>query len=394
MKAKRILRKIGRVCLILLAVLLALWLIIFVNSKIRLSRDRAFLEAQGYCNPVSAGEYDVNVLTFGNANGRHRIIAMAGYGCPDICITMRRMTAYLETDNQVVFVDRAGYGISDDTDREITAEHVVEAYRTALRNAGIPAPYVLMPHSIGGIYATLWESKYPEEVEAVAIIDGTELEAIPAEIQQTEVIPEVYLYYRLDRLGLGGTGNLLLRHFQPPKDWLTEDEQRMEYALTLMTFDSRALIAEDAAFERNIDSVWRETVTNSIPKIYISTEYLTAEDIEADGVLTDELADELMAERRELRARLEEQYQSGAITEEKYLELLPALPQNDAEKRQMALDDLLAQGRDYCDSMLTPYFEKLGNCRLVNLPGDHLIYEYKPDECGQIIKAFLDELDA
>ncbi len=380
--------------LIMLAVLLLLWLIIFISSRVRLKRDRAFLEAQGYCNPVSAGEYDVNVLTFGKADGRHRIIAMAGYGVPDSCITMRRMTAYLETDNQVVFVDRAGYGISGDTDREMTAEHIVEAYRTALRNAGIPAPYVLMPHSVGGVYATLWESRYPEEIEAVAIIDGSELKAIPPEIQQQDANPEVCLYYRLVRLGLGGTGNVLLRRFLPPKDWLTEGEQRMEYALTLMTFDSRALIAEDAAFERNIDSVWNGTVTNSIPKIYITTAYLTAEDIEADGVLTDEVIEWLIADRSETRKRLEEQYQSSAISEATYLEQLPALPQNEDEKREMALEDWLAEGQDYCDRILNPYIEKLGNCRLINLPGDHLIYEQKPDRCGQIIKEFLDETDA
>ena len=371
MKAKKAFKKIVRVFLIILAILLLLWLLVFINSKIRFKRDKTFLEEKGYCNLVSAGEYSVNVLSFGNENGKHRIIAMAGYGIPDSCITMRKMTAALESDNQVIFIDRAGYGISDDTAQDMTVENIVEAYRTALKNAGIKAPYVLMPHSIGGVYATYWESKYPDEVEAVAIIDGTELEAIPPDEQDNDN-DEAALYYRLVKCGIGGTGDMLLKHFLPPKEWLNDDEQKAEYAMALMTYDSRAVLSESEQESRNINTAWEAIVTNDIPKIYISTAYFTAEDIEADGILTDEMIDELMFDRKELKAEL---------------------PKTQEERRQMALEDYLEIGRDYKERVLLPYLEKLGNCELVSLPGDHLIYEQKPDECGQIIRDFIDSLD-
>lgn len=392
MKAKKIFKNIVRVFLIILAMLLLLWLLVFINSKIRFKRDKAFLKEQGYCNLVSAGEYSVNVLSYGNENGKHRIIAMSGYGVPDSCITMRRMTTVLESDNQVIFIDRAGYGISDDTTQDMTVENIVEAYRTALKNAGIKAPYVLLPHSIGGVYATYWESKYPDEIEAVAFIDGTELEAISLDKQDNED-NEVVLFYRLDKVGFGGTGNLLLKHFLPPKVWLSEDEQRAEYAMALMTYDSRALLSESEQESRNINTAWETIVTNDIPKIYISTSYFTAEDIEADGILTDEMIDWLMSDRRELKAELEEQYKNGALSQDVYDELLPELPSTQVESRQMALEDYLEIGRDYKERVLLPYFEKLGNCELVSLPGDHLIYEQKPDKCGQIIRDFIDGLD-
>lgn len=386
---KKICRRIVRVLLILIAAFLVLWLLVFINSKIRFRRDKAFLEEKGYCNLVSAGDYSVNVLIYGNENGKHRIIAMAGQGIPDSCITIRRMTAALESDNQVIFLDRAGYGISDDTAQEMTVENIVAAYRTALKNAGIEAPYVLMPHSIGGVYATCWESQYPDEIEAVAIIDGTELEAVSPEKQDNDDTAEMRLYYRLVKAGLGGTGNLLLKHFLPPKEWLRDDEQTAEYAMALMTYDSRALLSESAQEYRNINTAWEAIVTNDIPKIYISTAYLTAEDIEADGVLTDEMIEELMNDRRELKAELEKQYKNGEISLEVYDELLPELPDTQAESRQMALEDYLAYGRDYKERILRPYFEKLGRCEMINLPGDHLIYEQKPDACAKIIRDFL-----
>ena len=84
------------------------------------------------------------------------------------------------------------------------------------------------------------------------------------------------------------------------------------------------------------------------------------------------LIDELMSDRKELKAEL---------------------PKSQEESRQMALEDYLEIGRDYKERVLFPYFEKLGNCELVNLPGGHLIYEQKPDECGQIIREFIDGLD-
>ena len=234
--------------------------------------------------------------------------------------------------------------------------------------------------------------KYPDEVEAVAIIDGTEIQEVSPETQDDEDTAELRLYYRLDKLGLGGTGNLLLKRFLPEKEWLSEDEQKAEYALALMTYDSRALLSESEQEIRNINTAWEAIVTNDIPKIYISTAYFTAEDIEADGILTDEMIDDLMNDRRSLKAELEKQYQNGEIPKEVYDELLPELPNSQEESRQMAMEDYLAYGRDYKERILLSYFEKLGHCEMINLPGDHLIYEQKPDECGQIISDFIEKL--
>ena len=40
-----------------------------------------------------------------------------------------------------------------------------------------------------------------------------------------------------------------------------------------------------------------------------------------------------------------------------------------------------------------PYLEKMGNCELVLLGGNHAIYEQKPAECGEIIKEFIENLN-
>jgi pimeloyl-ACP methyl ester carboxylesterase len=123
------------------------------------------------------GDYSLNVANSATKAVKHTIVGLAGLGMGDYSVSARQMTKTLEEDNLVVFVDRAGYGFSDDTNNDMTLEYIVEDYRKALKNAGIKAPYILMPHSIGGAYATYWVSKYPQEIEAIAFVDGSQLSA-------------------------------------------------------------------------------------------------------------------------------------------------------------------------------------------------------------------------
>ena len=344
--------------------LLVLWLLVFIISRIRMKHDRAFLTENGYANPVSVGDHAVNVLTCGNENGKHRIIAIAGFGDPDPCIAWRRMTDALETDNQVVFVDRAGYGLSDNTSQERTVENIVSDYRTALKNAGVAAPYILLPHSIGGIYASYWVSKYPDEIEAVVFMDTSEIKEYAPDQMRTKPDPAFLRAYRLDKLGAGGLGNLVLKAMLPEKAYYTAEEQRAEYALALLTFQNSAVIAEDTMMSRNMNETWNMLVPNDVPKLYICSEfgYTAKEELIADGGLD----------------------RSSWL---KFFHLDPDADDNALYAKYLAFCEKIRTGT------LSAYAEKLGSCEIVCLPGDHCIYDQKPDECGKLINDFLDQLD-
>ena len=344
--------------------LLVLWLLVFIISRIRMKHDRAFLTENGYANPVSVGDHAVNVLTCGNENGKHRIIAIAGFGDPDPCIAWRRMTDALETDNQVVFVDRAGYGLSDNTSQERTVENIVSDYRTALKNAGVAAPYILLPHSIGGIYASYWVSKYPDEIEAVVFMDTSEIKEYAPDQMRTKPDPAFLRAYRLDKLGAGGLGNLVLKAMLPEKAYYTAEEQRAEYALALLTFQNSAVIAEDTMMSRNMNETWNMLVPNDVPKLYICSEfgYTAKEELIADGGLD----------------------RSSWL---KFFHLPPDTDDDTLYDRYLAFCKKMREGT------LSAYADHSGNCEIVCLPGDHCIYEQKPDECGKLINDFLDQLD-
>ncbi|MGE0126696.1 MAG: alpha/beta fold hydrolase [Blastocatellales bacterium] len=54
-----------------------------------------------------------------------------------------------------------------------TSGQMVEELRALLRNAGVPAPYVLVGHSFGGVNVRLFARKYPNEVAGIVLIDGS-----------------------------------------------------------------------------------------------------------------------------------------------------------------------------------------------------------------------------
>ena len=73
---------------------------------------------------------------------------------------------------RVVSYDRAGYGWSDPAGRNRSWRAVVDELHALLARAGIPGPYVLVAHSLGGMYARLFSARYPAEVAGMVLVDA------------------------------------------------------------------------------------------------------------------------------------------------------------------------------------------------------------------------------
>jgi pimeloyl-ACP methyl ester carboxylesterase len=71
---------------------------------------------------------------------------------------------------QVCSYDHSGIGWSDDGPKDSFSLRVNEVY-TALKNAGIPPPYVLVGHSLGALVARLYAGRYPDEVVGIVFVD-------------------------------------------------------------------------------------------------------------------------------------------------------------------------------------------------------------------------------
>lgn len=363
MNIKKGLRIIGRVLLILLLLIVLLLLITTTVYHIKLNRVEKQLKEEGYYNPVSVGDHALNMYACGDPNGQHTIIALAGWGDGEIFLGWRQMTEGIEKENRLFFLDRAGYGLSDDTRQDMTAETVVEEYRTALKSAGIEAPYLLMGHSMGGVYATYWESKYPDEIEAVIFVDGEVCHAIP-EDERVPVDLMTRLTPAVEKLGL--VPFLIRGIYGRFIDKLPEKEREQALYMMCKALGSRSSLNEMVLDDRNADFVWNEMVTNDIPKLYISATiaYHTKEDFINDSITADSLV--------------------GVWTD-------PSLENSDDDTIYAEALKLMEQRRT---EWYDPYIAKLGSCRTVELPGDHVIFFDKPDECCKIAAEFVDELDS
>jgi pimeloyl-ACP methyl ester carboxylesterase len=85
------------------------------------------------------------------------------------------------TFGTVIAVDRLGVGKSDRPTVPQTGGIIVADLRTLLAQAGVPPPYVLVGHSLGGLHVELFARLHPDEVAGVVLVEA----ASPEEAMDT-----------------------------------------------------------------------------------------------------------------------------------------------------------------------------------------------------------------
>jgi len=79
----------------------------------------------------------------------------------------------IEPQARVFAYNRSGYGRSQLFGDLGRPERVVEALRQGLAAAGVEPPYLLVGHSLGGLYVNLFARAYPSEVAGVVLVDSS-----------------------------------------------------------------------------------------------------------------------------------------------------------------------------------------------------------------------------
>lgn len=108
-------------------------------------------------------------LTDEGSGGPPVVVLHGGADCAYSWIHVRKQLA---RTTRVLSYDRAGLGASSPGPAPDPV-HSIEELRQVLTRSGVPGPYVLMGHSMGGLIARLYAHKYPEDVAGLVFVDST-----------------------------------------------------------------------------------------------------------------------------------------------------------------------------------------------------------------------------
>lgn len=103
--------------------------------------------------------------------GSPTIILEAGLG--DFSTTWALVQPEIAQTTRVCAYDRAGFGWSERSDNPRSLAESAADLHTLLQEAGVEGPYVLVGHSLGGLFSRTFAAQYPEEVVGMVLIDST-----------------------------------------------------------------------------------------------------------------------------------------------------------------------------------------------------------------------------
>ena len=123
-----------------------------------------------YVRPARLVDVDGHKLNiYCTGHGSPTVILDAGEG--DTMSTWRKVQAGIAKFTRVCSYDRAGMGFSQGGPLPRDAAAIVTDLHGLLSNAGIAPPYILVGHSIAGMYALLYADRYFHDVAGMVLVD-------------------------------------------------------------------------------------------------------------------------------------------------------------------------------------------------------------------------------
>ncbi len=153
----------------ILGIIVTIFVLLATFHQISLKLDEDKLVPNG--EMIDLGTYCVHVYSEGESNGEPTLIFMSGSGTVSPTYDFSPLYSLLSEHYEIAVVEKAGYGYSDIADVDRSVDIMVDELRSALDGAEIPAPYILVPHSMSGLEAIYWTQNYPNEVSGIIGLD-------------------------------------------------------------------------------------------------------------------------------------------------------------------------------------------------------------------------------
>jgi len=136
----------------------------------------------GYAQDTTTAPPPVPLGQLVDIGGRRLHLYCTGAGSPTVvaengsssfsmqwALVQARVSAF----TRICTYDRAGFAWSDRGPEENTVEETMDDLHHLLDAAHVAGPYVLVGHSIGGMYVRAYQRRYPRDVVGLVLVDAT-----------------------------------------------------------------------------------------------------------------------------------------------------------------------------------------------------------------------------
>ena len=215
---KKILKKAGRILLILLCAVLVFLSATTIYHHSSLGREAGELVPNGML--VEVDGHKIHVYAEGEKGDTPTLVFMSGSATAAPVYDFKSLYSILSEKYRIAVVEKAGYGYSEICEAARDIDTMLNEVRQALCLAGESGPYVLFPHSMSGLEALYWAQRYPEEIAAIIGLDMA--------------VPESYDYFdfsSVSQLMYLGRASVWLGLHRIPGIYALDDTALTEYEM-------------------------------------------------------------------------------------------------------------------------------------------------------------------
>lgn len=291
-KLKRFFHKFFKIfiifMLITLVVNLGVILAVYINHRNKLGNEKVFLEPPG--EMVEVNGHNMHVLLSGNEESEYTLVFMHSARITDDSIALHPLFKEL-SDYRLAYVDRSGFGFSEESGAPRDIETMLSETRAALAGAGLSAPYILVPSGTAGLEAIYWAEKYPEEVQGIIGIGMDYPEEFDGIVEEQYCTFFDYLMMKSSYIGV----QRLIKSVYPTNAWAyyTELEMSKRRALISKNYYTEDMYNEDLATIQNAAAVKEAGFPTDIPVCLIYANPITEPYINEDSEMKEEYEKEL-----------------------------------------------------------------------------------------------------
>jgi len=256
---KRIAKLFLKAIIGIAAAIVILLIITFVIHSVSLSNEADKIEDYGQKIKVFDGTMNVTI----DGHGADTIVLLTGFGTASPRLDFEPLIKELDKKYTVITIEPFGYGLSSETNRERSLNNMAEEIHEVLKQLNVKR-FILMGHSIAGLYSLAYINKYPGEATAFIGIDTS----VP-----TQPWPG-YNSAPLDFLAKAGVMRTFLKFFgdEKPTDELEAHRFEQKHMITMKVTGNNTLAREATSLSNSFKDAQKLAFPKDLPVLLFADE--------------------------------------------------------------------------------------------------------------------------